>query len=488
MKRKIFSILFALVLVLSFSLVTAVPVAADTITVGAGETYDTIGAAITAAGPGDTINVAAGTYNEKLVIDKQLTLLGAQYEVDPTVAGVRTDEAEESVIDATGSEFGITIMAGSVTVDGFTVTGATGSGIQINEYGGAEIAGGNTVTNNILSDNGSRGLQQWKSDNNTIANNLMSNNGRGGVTIWYSDDNTIASNVMTGNGAGSGLFLDHGDNNTIENNVIFLNVGQDDGHGGIRVGNSCGNTITGNTLSGQYQGITMRYETHNNIITNNTIEDNKKGISLWHTPSGNEAHHNNIVGNTEYGVYNDSGVEFDATLNWWGATNGPAPSGSGDAVSDNVLYDPWLKAPYRPTTSMSSFTIDHAKIDFKKKVDDDKIRVQGKLELDLVNGDGVAISEAVTVTVGPRSETITMVEKGKKGDRWHYQRPKRDEGNIKHMTINWKNGKFDIRMDKADLSELTDPEVTISIQIGDDVGEETITMREKKHHWDYKAK
>ena len=37
----------------------------------------TIGAAIAAASPGDTINVGAGIYAENLVIDKQLILQGA---------------------------------------------------------------------------------------------------------------------------------------------------------------------------------------------------------------------------------------------------------------------------------------------------------------------------------------------------------------------------------------------------------------------------
>ncbi|GAI63622.1 unnamed protein product, partial [marine sediment metagenome] len=97
------------------------------------------------------------------------------------------------------------------------------------------------------------------------------------------------------------------------------------------------------------------------------------------------------------------------------------------------------------TLPMSKFHIDHAKIDFKKKADDDKVRVQGKLELDLVNGDGVDISDLVTVTVGPLSDTITMELKGKKGEKWEYKRPKGGTGDIKHMTINWKNGNFDIR-------------------------------------------
>jgi len=115
----------------------------------------------------------------------------------------------------------------------------------------------------------------------------------------------------------------------------------------------------------------------------------------------------------------------------------------------------------------------------------DKVRVIGKLELD-PNCGGADISKPVTVTVGPVSETITMVEKGKKGMMWWYKRPKGGEGPIKMMIIIWKTGRFAIRMDKADLTGVTNP-VTISIQIGDNCGEETILMREKKYHWDYKA-
>jgi len=156
-----------------------------------------------------------------------------------------------------------------------------------------------------------------------------------------------------------------------------------------------------------------------------------------------------------------------------------------DYVDASLTFEVALAA-----TPMASFDIDHAKLDFKKKADDDKVRVKGKLALDLVNGDDVDISEDVTVTVGPLTEIIpggTMVEKGKKGEKWQYKRPKGDTGDIKKMTIDWKKGKFDIRMDKADLAGVTNP-VTISVQIGDDVGSASILTREKKHHWDYKAK
>ena len=135
-------------------------------------------------------------------------------------------------------------------------------------------------------------------------------------------------------------------------------------------------------------------------------------------------------------------------------------------------------------TPMSRFEIDHAKIEFEKQHNDDRAHVKGELELDLINGNGVDISELVTVTLGLLSETITMVEK--EDEKWRYRRPGDYDGVINYMTINWNNGEFEIRMDKADFSGVTNP-VTISIRIGDDIGEETIVMRETENFWDYNA-
>jgi len=79
----------------------------------------------------------------------------------------------------------------------------------------------------------------------------------------------------------------------------------------------------------------------------NTIHNNTTGIAVGYDGADTStvlARYNSFSGN-EYGVYS-TGPVVDAILNWWGDATGPAhgtnPGGTGDAVSDQVIYSPWL--------------------------------------------------------------------------------------------------------------------------------------------------
>ncbi|MFC2123118.1 hypothetical protein ACFLRP_05485, partial [Bacteroidota bacterium] len=72
-----------------------------------------------------------------------------------------------------------------------------------------------------------------------------------------------------------------------------------------------------------------------------------------------------------------------------------------------------------------------------------------------------------------------------RGKKWEYKRSGGGQGGVKHLTIDWRKGEFDLKIDNADLGGMTNPSgVTISIQIGDDLGETAIDMKEKKQ-WYY---
>ncbi len=96
--------------------------------------------AISVANPGDTIEVSAGIYNEELIIDKSITLLGA---LQGVAAPGRT--GAESTITPTTTNLAngtlIEILASNVTIDGFQLDGNDQllRGIYINGFGDVSI-------------------------------------------------------------------------------------------------------------------------------------------------------------------------------------------------------------------------------------------------------------------------------------------------------------------------------------------------------------
>ncbi len=108
-------------------------------------TYPTIQPAVTAAAPGATIYVCAGTYTGPVAITKKLRLLGAQYGRDARTG--RTTTAQESVVTSPSAAFTVGAVDG-LTVDGFTFSGSTGDGIDAFNRGS-----GFTFVDNVFTGN-----------------------------------------------------------------------------------------------------------------------------------------------------------------------------------------------------------------------------------------------------------------------------------------------------------------------------------------------
>ena len=101
---------------------------------GTGGCSSSIGAAVTAASAGDTIQVAHGTYKEDVAIAKSLSLIG--------------DGEANTIIDATGKNNGITITgATDVVVSGFTVENADTAGIWITGSSFVTISDNRVINN-----------------------------------------------------------------------------------------------------------------------------------------------------------------------------------------------------------------------------------------------------------------------------------------------------------------------------------------------------
>ena len=206
---------------------------AATLTVGPSAQFQSIQNAIAAAQPGDVIEVLAGTYNENLIVDKQLTLIGI----------------DRPVVRGKGSGSVVVIIAGSCVFRGFHVQ-HSGSDLQTEDSGILLKSSNNRIEQNELSDilygiyfyrsrgnsilwntiRGRRerdvgergaGLHLWDSPANTIEDNTISEM-RDGMYIQSCNDNQVRRNHVSN--LRYGLHYMFSDRNVFEDNLFENNV------------------------------------------------------------------------------------------------------------------------------------------------------------------------------------------------------------------------------------------------------------------------
>jgi hypothetical protein len=190
----------------------------------------------------------------------------------------------------------------------------------------------------------------------TLAENAF----RGATAANYNADITIiegnANVVVTGNASdrdGTLVALFKTNGATVSGNLVL----GDPSSSAIYVGGGDSNvTVTGNAVGGAGTGVNVANDFGDGpnssiTITKNILRNNSSGIKVGTTAvtTANTvvAHGNSLTGNSAFGVNNLSSSNVDATCNWWGAKNGPGPvaTGSGDKVTPNVTYAPWLTSP-----------------------------------------------------------------------------------------------------------------------------------------------
>jgi len=400
--KKIFSMLLALALVLGFSLVTAMPVAAHpgttyyVSTAGndasgsgtAGNPWRTVQYAIGQASANDTIIVAAGTYEENVVIDKSLTLKGAQAGVD-----ARTRSGAETIIEPDEEEIGISILTAAdrvVVIDGLTVQNAV-HGIATPEFG--LMAADITVRNVRVLSPGEFGISLTFTTRATIeycyveAAQIAIN--AGAVLPAPPTMATFRNNEVVNSEFGITGYL--GDS-LIEGNLI-----RDFANGGVGISAQFLDTeIKNNTVSGYVDGAGLTFEkshhdrpiSENVNVKGNNFTGNLHGIYVWPDQTelkGITVNFNNIADNSWSGVRNEVSETLDATRNWWGDASGPHhwdinPDGGGDSVSDNVDFEPWLRAPL---VTVNTETVTNDTVDAKDQADTE-IAVNGTAKVTVV--------------------------------------------------------------------------------------------------------
>ncbi|MBU1940622.1 MAG: right-handed parallel beta-helix repeat-containing protein, partial [Candidatus Thermoplasmatota archaeon] len=209
--------------------------------------YRYIQDAINAAQPGNIIVMAAGTYQEKLLIQKNLILLGESR--DTTIID---GQKSGHVIYVQGS----TEQTLSFEISSITIKNAGGLGYDCIAL--SYVATG-SITDTILSNSDqSDGIQLDHCTDIVIANNQIKNNKGAGISLTLSTDNILTNNNIQDNQKGIYIYLSSNSNQII------------------------GNTIKENTQYGIYI-----VQSSNNLVYSNDFDDNGQNaqdasINYWY--------------------------------------------------------------------------------------------------------------------------------------------------------------------------------------------------------------
>ena len=259
--------------------------------------YTSIQDAIDDAENGYTIYVYYRVYNESIVINKSISLIGMAI------------NGEKPVIHAEENKSAVLIEANNYTIKQFTI---------LNGKVGVQLRNSSYITvENITVKHAGVGIKLLNSDNNLIKNNEVTKSR--GIGIWidgFSSDSVIIQNSVVDNagvGIGAeGTSITHGNssNNIISYNVIAKNCD------GIDIWDLIDSTISFNQVySNQQYGITAD-SCLNLSILNNTIHNHAYGGVLV-----SDSSNCTISGNELYS--NQAGVMLDGTIgvNYEGSTH-----------------------------------------------------------------------------------------------------------------------------------------------------------------------
>ena len=262
---------------------------------GKEDIYSTITDAINNAVNGDTILVGAGLYNESLIINKSITLVGDGKDTT-TISGNLTGDV-------------IYVSADYVTITGFTIQNAGNQSSPGVDAGIDVHSSYNTISDNNISSNGLNGLHFYiASKNNTITHNTISDNNYG---IWLENasKNNISSNTVSSSTTYGIYIKSWSNNNLISNNVV---TGNDLG---ARIKSSSGNTVSGNLFA-----------------------NNQRGLYFCCGATGNIAFSNSLINNSQWNASDNLNNQWDDGTygNYWGDYSGPDTNG--DGIGDAPYY------------------------------------------------------------------------------------------------------------------------------------------------------
>ena len=269
--------------------------------------YTSIQSAINDASNGYTIYVYPGNYNESIVMNKSISLIGIE------------NNGEKPVISTSENKSTVIVEADGCIFRGFTML--SGRGLRI-------ISNENIVENNRVMYSKGLGISLYGSSNNLIKNNEVTNGFNNGIHLRKSSDNIITRNIVSANSETGIVVFDHSDYNIISYNNVTKNfhgmeIGEDANDStisfnhvyfnqqyGICVDTSNNVSILNNTIHNHAYGGLQLMDCSNCTVSGNEIYYNDRGIIMdgsyrmpWTKSHDNIISGNNVYSNSDIGMY-----------------------------------------------------------------------------------------------------------------------------------------------------------------------------------------
>lgn len=254
--------------------------------------FSSIQVAIDASSDGDTICVGKGTYNEDILINKEIRLSGK---------GFKKSKIYGQNPDTSGTVY---ITAKNVIVEGFYIQG-------------------------IGNHRGTGAVRQFENVHNAIIrfNYIVAHEGQlAFLTDNAQQNNLVEHNVLVGNNSPDIAKVNAFDSNKPTNKVDFIN-----------------NTFLGTLMPTDFQTEVFALDAGapNSIIQRNVFNATGSMISVVGTNPTSEVHENNFNTGSTWKVAGTWGDFTNAENNWWGDLD---PS---DNTQGNVDFDPFATKPFK---------------------------------------------------------------------------------------------------------------------------------------------
>jgi parallel beta-helix repeat protein len=292
--------------------------------------FTTISAAIEAAGPGDRILVRPGRYQEGLVVEKPLEILG-----DGPVADIEVQARGQSVlvfkasigrianltlrqVGGEGQWFGVHITQGHLELEGCDISSQSMACVAIRNGADPRLRGNRihdskrsgihvfddalgTLEDNDITANAHNGVVIRTSGSPTLRRNQIHDNQQSGVHIFDSGLGTLEDNDITASGL-SGVEIGAGSSPTVRRNQIY-----DNQQSGVFVHDRGVGTLEDNDITANsYHGVAITTG-GNPTLRRNQIHDNRQGGIYVYDSGVGTLEDNDITANSSSGVAIETG-------------------------------------------------------------------------------------------------------------------------------------------------------------------------------------